>query len=689
MLPRIPVAADVARSWVIEQGWAPALAGGRAPDGSLGPRQFTIGDRPSISEVMTDLHRRVPGEIDPRLVQLVPWSRLLHALREASSRPGVQRLRAFGTPGPLLARYIMAEVLAEATDDEGRFDLEAFRRLHYPPEVDTLLGWLGRQPLRARAKCDEDAPFEICLLFSEAWWLPREDFDVLFPNLVVAIAREQRARARAEPMALVDMIAERYGPPHPDDFVWAREHILGSNATRAAASRFARAGKGYSSSTPVLVLEALAHRLYGCTMDQVVVTECDGRSLLDAVALGLATEDSPLQAEAMLNATLEVDGLRHGLSRPFHRFQVVDSGGTALLALASLAAGPEAIAPEDAGFADRGALLAALSGVEHTRDGARQLRDAVLPFPVVDAAESPVKLNMVALLVAWSIVEEVNRNVAGLEGQGVRVGRRALIVGFGSTGSRVAQLLRAASYQVTVKDPDPKARRAAEAAGFPAIAEVPPDLDVGVVVGCVGLPSLDPEELQRLPSGTILFSGSSSNKEFAFWKEDGWVLSPLGRGADPPHESEPRGADDRPRAEPAGLGPWIEFQGRRLRAGNPCMSAFLQHDRVVRSRAGRELLLVRSLYPVNLTGHPDPISPVLAQLIRALMLLGSFQARALPPGTVGLVPLEVEGQRWIAGEFMKIARALDPPLPPVVASMLEEEYARTSAALDAEAERRT
>jgi hypothetical protein len=262
---------------------------------------------------------------------------------------------------------------------------------------------------------------------------------------------------------------------------------------------------------------------------------------------------------------------------------------------------------------------------------------------------------MAAVIEAWSVVEEIERNVQDLIAQGIDVKRSALVVGYGAMGSMIARLLKERGYQVVIKEKEPE-----KVHGFTVFEEIPDQLDVGMVVGTTGLPWFEDREAKKLKSGTLLFSTSSSTKEFPFSRNGSYEL-----------QNE---LDDQFRVVPR-----AQFQGRSILLGNESYDR-THWNRVVKSKEGHELLLMNAGYPIDFTGAPESIAGIYIQLVRSIMLLASFQARTLD-GPPRLVDLDVEGQRFIATRWMEMVNDLDPPLPQEVKTLLDEAYRTTLQAL--------
>jgi hypothetical protein len=653
-----------ASTWKLRAGPQPAF-GARTAFGVPRPRQ-TLLDGPNLSTVMTDLHARCFPLWDPedpdglaRRIGVDVAGTLAQTLRRAGMAPGHVNLpSAAPSRAHVLSRYLVAEALAAAADDDGRVRASLLEARFGADVAQKLVAFIASLPAAPAVKQAEDAPFDIHLLDPEHAWrrrVPMSDPNAAFPALRRAICAEQDARHRA-PAPLVDDVAERFGAPTEGVTTVVRQHMLSSVASAAArlGERVKLVGKGHSTSTEVMVGEANRREQAG---SDLVLSVYDGNPRERLMHYDAVGDDGTDYTWYRLRKAVLEGALTRGTTAPMQHFQVIDEGGTALLELQEVVAKPEG--PMEAclhtdnwyGFGDRETLLRSLSGVEGTRDGARQLQEKELSFPVVNMAESPAKLRLTAVLIGWSVVEEIERCLNDLREQGLSPSRRCLVSGFGSTGSYVARFLRELHYDVVVKDPSPAARARASAEGYPTVDKVPAEgLDVGFVVGCVGAEAIDAAELGALPTGTLLFSASSSTKEFPLTKRSGFQVDGF-------YETK---SDAR-----------IRFAGKELQIGVPGVDRSHWHYRL--HGGGKEHLLMGAGFPINLTGHPDPIEDVLVELIRALLVLGSHQARQLPPGTTGLVPLQDEGQRFIATRWMERVRALDPPLPPSVLQALERE----------------
>jgi hypothetical protein len=649
-------------AWTIAHGFAPVFGGNILPDGSEHVAEGSVHGAP-LSWIMSDLWaRELPFANEDWASALVEHAGLLRggrmarALERIALHKDIAVLESRGAPLGAIARYAIIELLAACVDERGRLDPDKLRST-WADDSDRLIGWVGGLATGRRIKQFEDAPYELEMidpLARTGRTLPGMRKDAAFKHLPAAIDLEERARRAEHPMRLLpDLVRwlgeEKYWAAHRKDFIFDEEHVNGSSAMPYCAERYVRVGKGYSTSASVVIHEARVRAQSGRAIHFMNVEELGGDAVFGAELLGL---DHHLTEEKELERALFLEGLRRGSRQPFHHFQVITSGAKSLLLLnrylqAKGEARPsgDATTPNWFGFGTREEMMKCVSGVEHTRDGARKLKEAKLCFPVVNVAESPVKLRMAALLLAWANVEELLRSVREHDGKVHRI----LVNGFGSMGSRAAILLRELNFDVLVKETDPAKAAEAREMGFTCVDRVrrgdrERSTEIDLVAGTVGLPSLDEDELEELDHPVIFSSMSSSNKEIPFRKSRGWTAT-------------------------------LE----RARPGLDAMNA----DWIV-ERAGVRHLALNSLYAVDMTRSPDSVAPEWAQIIRALITLGSYQGRALADAGCDprLYDLDAEGQRFIADGFMKEIESSSMRLPKRILELLREEYRATLAELD-------
>jgi len=130
-------------------------------------------------------------------------------------------------------------------------------------------------------------------------------------------------------------------------------------------------------------------------------------------------------------------------------FLVSDDGGMLLKQVAEVLRQPE-LRPHAHLFA----------GVEQTGRGSNALVPTELPFRVVSMARSETKTFSGSMMWGYAIVTQAVRNLRRLEASGVRVGRRAVVIGAGPIGQGVASWLRFAGFQqIELWDKDEAKRR--------------------------------------------------------------------------------------------------------------------------------------------------------------------------------------------------------------------------------------
>jgi hypothetical protein len=241
--------------------------------------------------------------------------------------------------------------------------------------------------------------------------------------------------------------------------------------------------------------------------------------------------------------------------------------------------------------------------VEQTRCGIRTLESTKLDVPVVNVAESWVKLEHESPMIAESVNRELARQLAAMDSRGIRAGRHGLIIGYGAIGRAVSIELRRRGLDVAVHDARDEQRSFAKQEGFETCSDLSAALrGGGLIVGCTGKPVLDREHYRQIPNGSILVSASSADVEFRAWQL-------------------------RPTAECLGRPESWGATGGGPDRNHPCFSLYR-----ARNSLGR-FYLVNGGFPVNFSGGVDPIPPEKIQLTRSLLYLGAVQAsRTEDPG---------------------------------------------------------
>lgn len=143
-----------------------------------------------------------------------------------------------------------------------------------------------------------------------------------------------------------------------------------------------------------------------------------------------------------------------------------------------------------------------------------------LPFPVLSVASSRFKTDYEPRFIGQAVVKNIRKFLPDAH----LTGKKALVFGYGSIGSRVALYLRTMEgMNVDVCEIDPKKRILAKFDGFNVKSEMDAfaQKDWFVAVGCTGgkggngrtLPTVDEKVISSLPHGCILASASSDRVE--------------------------------------------------------------------------------------------------------------------------------------------------------------------------------
>lgn len=157
--------------------------------------------------------------------------------------------------------------------------------------------------------------------------------------------------------------------------------------------------------------------------------------------------------------------------------------------------------------------------VEQTRNGIwRYTEESIAPqVPVLNVAECDLKLRRESPLIGAAVVFNVQGLLAQL-GYGIE-NYRALVVGFGSTGSQVASVLRKRDIDVRVFDADPSRRKTATDAGFESaedLASLVPERSL--IIGCTGAATapFNFAELSALRHDAVFVNASSKRRELNY-----------------------------------------------------------------------------------------------------------------------------------------------------------------------------
>lgn len=239
--------------------------------------------------------------------------------------------------------------------------------------------------------------------------------------------------------------------------------------------------------------------------------------------------------------------------------------------------------------------------VEQTRSGAETVRSINhLKIPVINVAESKLKLLDESPYIAQSIIDETRVRLSYLPHKPVMEGSRVLVVGMGAIGSQVAQLLKNIAEEVVVYDLNPSVTQ--------SDVFTPENLEVALsksdfIFGCVGKRWVPSNYKSLIKEGAVLVSGSSSNTEFL-----GIQLK-----------------------NTASVKPQRSF--------SDIIQCMVHSDYPVELANTGEAWILNGGFPVNFDGSPEPIKPSVIELTRMLMFAGISQA-IHHEANDGLVPLD-------------------------------------------------
>ncbi len=219
-------------------------------------------------------------------------------------------------------------------------------------------------------------------------------------------------------------------------------------------------------------------------------------------------------------------------------------------------------------------------GVEQTSSGYSYIK-GIVKFPVVNVARSKAKLEKESLLIARLIVSKSKVHLKKLGHKG-----SVLIIGQGSVGSNVASLLKK-EYKIFKYD------KVSQGELFPGkFKKDLPKYDI--IFGCTGSSVVSPQDFGELKKGTVLVSGSSSDREFSS----------------------------------------VYLRKFLTKYNNP--------HRDIKSKG---LLLINSGFPVNFTGEAYSLAPKDVLLTRSLVMAGIIQASET--NKKGMIELDGSMQKFI------------------------------------------
>jgi S-adenosylhomocysteine hydrolase len=232
--------------------------------------------------------------------------------------------------------------------------------------------------------------------------------------------------------------------------------------------------------------------------------------------------------------------------------------------------------------------------IEQTTSGYEKVKSSVLQFPIINVARSQAKLIYESPMIAETVVKKAIKRMDTLK----HTPGKILIIGNGAIGSSIYATLKN-NYEVQIYDKNLNNNLS---------------LDehlrtVDLVIGCTGETSLPFGKHKYLKKGCILFSASSSDREFDavhFRKKTEQIRSCH---------------DD------------IEVDGKTI---------------------------LNCGFPVNFDGGRNSVAPSKIQLTRALLMSAILQACEMSDTSFEIVPLDIEMQRDIIRKFLQIYPASAP-----------------------------
>ncbi len=505
--------------------------------------------------------------------------------------------------------------------------------------LDALIGQATGFPSRYRTRVEELnwAPSRLLSAAEGSVQLGMPDAGIYAHPFVDALLKEQRARQA--PMSVLDRLADRLGTA--DLFrgtaVLNRGHLMD---TTVELQKVIDSGPSLFLAKPYSHNALVARELRRDGHSVAVLNDTGGwpgmpgAELVEAQRAAIERNPNAYffgQFTTVVPRWLKEIGTQDA---PIH---LLDDGAEAILYLSH--AHPE--------------LASRTTAVEQTRSGANKLKSVELDFPVVNVAESSLKLVMESVLIGWSLAAEIERQIVDWESLGIERGQKMVLLGYGAVGRATAQCLRAQGFELEIYDEDPAKMAQARAEGFVTPAKAAALASADYVLGATGKTSLTRGDFVGIKNGAKLFTLSSSTVEFAVGGE--------GLAVKQPHRFDRVYYSD--------------FQGIEVPVGPSN-----DHASLVITLLDREFLAANSLFPINFLGGPHTLRPEYIQVTRALLYLGSVVAKTLPPGSKGLIDLNStelgrKEQLAIAADFINEMRALSPEvLPPYILAMLEEAY---------------
>lgn len=232
--------------------------------------------------------------------------------------------------------------------------------------------------------------------------------------------------------------------------------------------------------------------------------------------------------------------------------------------------------------------------IEQTTSGYEKIKSSVLQFPIINVARSQVKLIYESPMIAEIVVKKAIQRMCTLK----RAARQILIIGNGAIGSSIYAAIKS-NYEVQIYD-----KNLNNHFSFDEHLRT-----VDLIIGCTGKTSLPFSKHKYLRKGCVLFSASSSDREF-----DAVHIRTKAKDIKSCHDD-------------------IEVDGKTI---------------------------LNCGFPVNFDGGRDSVAPSKIQLTRALLMSAILQACEMSDAPFEIVPLDIEMQRDIIRKFLQIYPAFAP-----------------------------
>lgn len=231
-------------------------------------------------------------------------------------------------------------------------------------------------------------------------------------------------------------------------------------------------------------------------------------------------------------------------------------------------------------------------GIEQTTSGYDLIKNKILPYPVINVARSPVKLEYESPLIAQAAIERIDKALAMLSTKP----KKCLIIGGGAIGKAIYHKLN--SYiQTDIFDTNKQFSSLSQE----NLPDILPKYDC--IIGCTGRTTIPKHQHKHLSPNTVLISASSSDREFE-----------------------------------------AVHLRRQISPNSDCHSNLKING----------LYLLNSGFPINFDGERENIIPELIQLTIALITAGIIQSVQIDQKKHGILPLNVYLETMILEQFLTL-----------------------------------